>query len=443
MPKSKLKVIFVILVVFSALVVMMKRKINLGLDLKGGSRIVLEAQDTPQVKVDNNSMLGVIAVVRNRVNGLGVGEIPISRKGFKQVIVELPGVKEPERALKVIGETALLEFVEAEWAPGSDLTKKQIETLGGKGAYLDKVQTLDDHGNVLDEKPIILKKIVLTGADLKSANPGTDQYGKPIVNIEFSKKGTDIFRGVTSRNVGKPLAILLDKRVISAPKVNEPIPSGKAYISGNFSVKEMHDLVVQLKAGSLPVPLKVVENKIVGPTLGKDSLEKSKIAGIIGFILVVVFMLLYYRYLGLLADIALVIYVLLTLASLNIINATLTLPGIAGLILSVGMAVDANVLIFERIKEEIQTGKTIKSSIDAGFHRAWTTIIDSNVTTLITAVALFWMGTGSIKGFAVTLSLGILISMFSAVFVTRVFVDGVSELTAFRLDIEKYKLTKK
>ena len=443
MPKSKLKVIFIILVIFAAIVIMMKRKINLGLDLKGGSRIVLEAQDTPAVKVDNNSMLGVIAVVRNRVNGLGVGEIPISRKGFNQVVVELPGIKEPERALKLIGETALLEFVEAEWAPEGNLTKEQIETLGGKGAYLSKVQNIDSNGNIIDEKPIILKKTVLTGADLKIANPGTDQYGKPIVNIEFTKNGTQLFREVTSRNVGKPLAILLDKKVISAPKVNEPIPSGKAYISGSFTVKEMHDLVVQLKAGSLPVPLKVVENKIVGPTLGKDSLEKSKIAGIIGFVLVVSFMLFYYRYLGLLADLALVIYVLLTLASLNIINATLTLPGIAGLILSIGMAVDANVLIFERIKEEIQLGKTLKSSIDAGFHRAWTTIIDSNVTTLITAVALFWLGTGSIKGFAVTLSLGILISMFSAVFVTRVFVDGFSELSAFRLDIERYKTTQK
>lgn len=440
MGKSKLKIMFVIVIVFISLVIMIKRKINLGLDLKGGTRIVLEAQDTKTVKVDNNSMMGVIAVVRNRVNGLGVGEIPIARKGFKQVVVELPGVKEPGRALKVIGETAMLEFVEAEWAPGDNLTKEQIETLGGKGAYLSKVQSMDNNGNVVDEKPIILKKTVLTGADLKSASPGTDQYGKPIVNIEFTKKGTQLFREVTSRSVGKPLAILLDKKVISAPKVNEPIPSGRAYISGNFGVKEMHDLVVQLKAGSLPVPLKVVENQIVGPTLGKDSLEKSKVAGIIGFVLVGLFMVFYYQLLGLLADFALVIYLLLTLASLNIIGATLTLPGIAGIVLSVGMAVDANVLIFERIKEEIKGGKTVKTSIDAGFHRALTTIIDSNVTTLITAVTLFWLGTGSIKGFAVTLSIGILVSMFTAIFVTRIFMEGMTDTEAFRKNLEKAKL---
>ena len=434
--RSKLKAMFIIVIVFFAIVVMVKKKIILGLDLKGGARIVLEAQDTPQVKVDHDSMLGVIAVVRNRVNSLGVGEVPISRKGFRQVVVELAGIKDPDRAIKLIGETAMLEFVEAEWAPSSDLTKEQIKILGGEGAYLDKVKQFDKNGTLVDEKPIILKKSVVTGADLKRVGPGTDRFGKPIVNIEFNAKGTKAFAKATAGSVGKPIAILLDKKVISAPTVQDPIPSGKAYISGSFSIQEMHDLVIQLKAGSLPVPVKVVENKIVGPTLGRDSIQKSKVASIIGLVLIVLFMFFRYRLPGLMANIALVIYVLLTLAALNVLNATLTLAGIAGIILSIGMAVDANVLIFERIKEEIRSGKTIKTAIDAGFSRAFKTILDANVTTLITAVTLFWLGTGSIKGFAVTLSLGILVSMFTAVFITRILIDGISDIRAFKLEVK-------
>ncbi|MFA4859057.1 MAG: protein translocase subunit SecD, partial [Candidatus Margulisiibacteriota bacterium] len=232
-------------------------------------------------------------------------------------------------------------------------------------------------------------------------------------------QGANLFGTVTARSVNKPLAILLDKKVISAPNVNEPIPSGRAQISGSFSIEEVQDMVIKLKAGSLPIPVKVVETRIVGPTLGKDSIDRSKVAGLIGFALVVAFMIMYYRLPGMMADVALAIYVVMVFGLLALIHTTLTLPGIAGILLSIGMAVDANVLIFERLKEELREGKTLKMSIDASFTRAFSAILDSNVTTIMAAVALFWLGTGTIKGFAVTLTVGILASMFTAITVTR------------------------
>ncbi|HVN67379.1 MAG TPA: protein translocase subunit SecD [Candidatus Sulfotelmatobacter sp.] len=426
---NQLRLLGLLAVAGIAVYVIMQLPINLGLDLQGGTRLVLEGMDTEKIKVSDDAMSGVVAVIRNRIDSLGVTEPNIQRKGKEQVIVELPGIKDPERAIKIIGDTALLEFVEAEWSPGDSRTisADKLKEFYGPEARLDSVKEMKG-GQVESERPIILKKTVLTGADLKGAYPGLDQYGNPVVDIEFNGQGAQTFADVTGRSVNKPIAIILDKKIISAPNVREPIPSGKAQISGSFSAEEVQDLVIKLKAGALPIPVKLVETRIVGPSLGKDSIDRSKIAGVLGFVIIVCFMVLYYRLPGFLADIALVIYVPLTLAGLCLFRATLTLPGIAGFLLSIGMAVDANVIIFERLKEELRLGKTIKASFDAAFQRAFAAILDSNVTTIIGAVTLFLVGTGTIKGFAVTLTIGILVSMFTALTLTHtmmnMLVDG-------------------
>lgn len=426
---NQLRFLILLAIVGVSVYIIMQLPITLGLDLQGGTRLVLEGQETEKVKVSEDAMSGVVAVIRNRIDALGVTEPTIQRKGKDQVIVELPGVKDPERAIKIIGDTALLEFIEAEWSPGDarTISPEKLKEFYGAEARLDSVKEVRG-GRVESERPIILRKTVLTGADLKGAWPGLDSYGNPVVDIEFNPEGGKVFSEVTSRSVGKPIAILLDKKIISAPNVREPIPSGKAQISGNFSAEEVQDLVIKLKAGALPIPVKLVETRIVGPSLGKDSIDRSKVAGIIGFAIIIAFMVLYYRLPGFLADIALAIYVPLTLAGLSLIHTTLTLPGIAGFLLSIGMAVDANVIIFERLKEELRLGKTIKASFDAAFQRAFAAILDSNVTTIIGAVTLFFVGTGTIKGFAVTLTVGILVSMFTALTLTHtmmnMLVDG-------------------
>ena len=402
--------------------------INLGLDLQGGSRLVLEARDTPDVKVDNDAVEGVLAVIRNRVDSLGVAEPIISRKGPRQIVVELPGVQDPERALKLIGDTARLEFVEAEWAPAevSSLNAEQLAVLAGPNARIDKLIQYDAKGKVVSERPIILKTVALTGADLKMASPGQNQYSEGVVNIEFTTEGAEKFKAATTRSVGRPLAIILDGKIISAPNVNEPIAGGRAQISGRFSVQELRDLVIQLKAGALPVPVEIVSNKVVGPTLGKDSIEKSKLAGMIGFAAVCLFMVGMYRLPGAMASVGLLLYTFIFFSVLKAMGATLTLPGIAGFILTIGIAVDANVIIFERIKEERQMGLSLKAAIDAGFYKAFWTIVDANVSTLIATVVFFWFGTGTIRGFAVTLSTGILVSMFTAITVTRLLLTAVT-----------------
>jgi len=416
---NQLRFLAIIGVVAVSVYILMQLPITLGLDLQGGTRLVLEGQETEKVKVSEDAMSGVVAVIRNRIDALGVTEPSIQRKGKDQVIVELPGVKDPERAIKIIGDTALLEFIEAEWSPGDARTvsPEKLKEFYGPEARIDTVKDKES------ERAIILKKTVLTGADLKGAWPGLDQYGNPVVDIEFNAKGGQIFSEVTARSVNKPIAIVLDKKIISAPNVREPIPSGKAQISGSFSAEEVQDMVIKLKAGALPIPVKLVETRVVGPSLGKDSIDRSKVAGVIGFAIIVAFMVLYYRLPGFLADIALMIYVPLTLAGLSLFRATLTLPGIAGFLLSIGMAVDANVIIFERLKEELRLGKTVKASFDAAFQRAFAAILDSNVTTIIGAVTLFFVGTGTIKGFAVTLTIGILVSMFTALTLTHMLMN--------------------
>ncbi len=366
-----------IIAVFALFIGPLSQSIKQGLDLQGGTHVVLEAVDTPNAPVTDDAVNRVLKIIERRVNELGLTEPIIQRQGTKRIIVELPGIKDPDSAIAMLGKTAMLEFK-------------------------------DPQG-----------KTVLTGSDLKNSQTQVDQGQNALVGLEFTEEGGNKFFELTTANVGQQIAILLDGQVLTAPVVNEPIKGGRAVISGNRSVQEAEHLAILLRSGSLPVKMEIIENRTVGPTLGQDSKDKSTQAFIIGISGIIIFMLLYYRLSGLVATIALLLYVVLLMSAMKVLNATLTLPGIAGIILSVGMAVDANVLIFERFKEELRAGKTLRSAIDSGFQRAFSTILDSNVTTLFVAVVLFYMGTGPVRGFAVTLALGIIISMFTAITVTK------------------------
>lgn len=426
---NRIRFVFVMLLAIGAAAVLSFLPLNLGLDLKGGLRLVLEARPGTGEKFDAESLQGTIKVIRQRVDGLGVAEPVIQRKGDKQIIVELPGLRDSQRAATLIGKTALLEFVEAERVPegADDLSPEQIEVLAGPGAVLTQVPIYNKDGSTVSSRPILLKQPVLTGKFLSKVWPGTDQYGRPICNISFNPQGSKLFFEVTQRNIGKPLAILLDGKVISAPTVQTAIAGGQAYIEG-LTLAEMKDLVNLLKAGALPVPVELVESKIVGPSLGKDAIAKSQRATWVGLGVLVLFMLAFYRILGLVALAGLALYALFTFAGLIALNTTLTLPGIAGFVLSLGMAVDGNIIIYERIKEEMRAGKAFAEAVSLGWQRAFATILDSNVTTLMPAIFLFWFGTGSVKGFAVTLTLGILVSMVTVLFVSRVLVDGLVQM---------------
>ncbi|NLM94603.1 MAG: protein translocase subunit SecD [Firmicutes bacterium] len=375
------RLVVILILLLAAGGVLYTRPINLGLDLQGGIHVVLEGVETPELPLTEDAMNRALAVIDRRVNALGVTEPVLQRLGDRRIIVELPGVEDQEQAIGVIGKTAVLEFK-------------------------------DPTGET-----------VLTGADLANAALGRDHMGRPAVDVEFTAAGAKKFADVTTKWVGHQMPILLDNKVISSPVIQTPITEGKGQITGGFTTESASELVILLRAGSLPVPLEVVEIRNVGPILGQESIDRSLRAGIIGIIGVVLFMLAYYRLPGGIANLALAIYVVLVLAELALVRATLTLPGIAGIILSIGMAVDANVIIFERIKEEVAAGKRARAAVRAGFGRALATVLDANITTLITALVLFNFGTGPIKGFAVTLSLGILTSMFTAIVVTRVFLD--------------------
>ena len=392
-----------------------KVHVNLGLDLQGGSYLVLEAQDTPTVKATPEAVDAAMRVIENRIDQLGVVEPTVQRQGSRRIIVELPGIQDPERAIALIGKTALLEFVDT-----------QLTQLpqGVRWSPDGKTVQLPPPG-----QPLTLeKKVVLTGADLADAQASFDQTtSEPIVNFQFKGAGAKTFEDFTAQNIGKYLTIVLDNEVISSPVIRDRITGGRGQISGGFTdLTEARDLAVLLRGGALPVPVVPVERRSVGPTLGHDSLEATLRAGVIAGIMVLLFMLLLYGVPGLLADLALAIYGLLLLAALVALDATLTLPGIAGFILTVGMAIDANILIFERIKEELRSGKALRSAIQAGWTRAFSAILDSNVTTIIGALVLFALGTGPVKGFAVTLAIGVMISLFTAIWITRILVDSVS-----------------
>lgn len=392
-------------------------RVNLGLDLQGGSYLVLEAQDTQTVRATPEAVDAAMRVIENRIDQLGVVEPTVQRQGARRIIVELPGIQDPERAIELIGKTALLEFVDTQVA---QLPQGARWSADGRTVQLPP-----------PAQPVPLeKKIILTGADLADAQASFDQTtGEPIVNFQFKGSGARTFEDFTAANIGKYLTIVLDNEVISSPVIRDRIPGGSGQISGGFrDVSEARDLAVLLRGGALPVPVDVIERRSVGPTLGKDSLDRTLRAGAVAVVMVLLFMVLLYGAAGALADLALVMYALFLLAALIALGATLTLPGIAAFILSVGMAIDANILIFERIKEELRVGKGLRTAIGAGWSRAWSAILDSNVTTLLAALVLFALGTGPIKGFAVTLAIGVVTSMLTAIFITRILVDSSSSV---------------
>ncbi len=399
---------------------------HLGLDLEGGVQALLEADLPADTPVSAEAMSTARVIVENRVNGmLGVGEATVQQAGERRILVELPGEKDPETALATLKETGLLEFVDMGTTPLPPGTL--IQTDFEQGGVISQTASISETGNISATGGVTATAqvwhTVMTGAALKNVQVTAGQTGQPEVAFQLTSEGSKIFSEYTSQNVGKYLAIVLDKRIISVPRVNSPITQGSGVIQGQFTSEEANQLAIQLRYGSLPIPLKVVETRTVGPTLGQDSLRKSLIAGAIGLSIVVLFMALYYRIPGLLADAALVTYALLSFALFKLIPVTLTLPGIAGFVLSIGMAVDANVLIFERLKEELREGKTLRQAIDLGWKRAWPSIRDSNISTLITCGILFWFGSAFgasiVKGFAVTLALGVIVSMFTAIVATR------------------------
>jgi SecD/SecF fusion protein len=397
--------------------VLQKGKINLGLDLQGGMHIVLRVDMSkvpPEARKD--AVERVIEIVRNRIDQFGVGEMSIQRQGKENIIVQLPGVADRERALEIIGKTAHLEFKMV--SDNTEDIKKALNNEPVEGwelKYLEKERA--------GREPLLVSKDAsLTGECIVNAKTDFSArgFGEPYVSLTLNSKGAEAFYAITQANVGKRLAIILDGKVQSAPVIREPIPSGQAQISGNFTVEEANDLAIVLRAGALPAPVIVEEERTVGPLLGADSIKKGMQASIIGTLLVVGFMILYYRLAGIVANFALVLNVLLILVCLSLFKGTLTLPGIAGLILTIGMAVDANVLIYERIREELALGKTLRAAIAAGYHRALSAIIDSNVTTIVAAALIFKFGTGPIRGFAVTLTIGLLANLFTAVTCTKV-----------------------
>jgi len=349
-----------------------------------------------------------LETIRNRIDQFGVSEPSIQRQGDQDIVVQLPGVQDPQRAKELIGKTAVLEFrlVSDKSGPGTEKLTAADPLPGASSEY-----TLD-------------KKVLMSGSAVADARvrPGTQLEG-PYVELILSDRGAREFEEITGENVGRNLAIVLDGKVFSAPVIREKIAGGRASITGSFDIKEARDLAIVLRAGALPAPIKIAEERTVGPSLGRDSIRQGVLSLLVGGLLVVLFMVYYYRGAGVLADAALLLNVLFMLAILAAFGATLTLPGIAGIVLSIGMAVDANVLINERIREELRAGKTPRAAVEAGYDRAWAAIRDSNITTLISGLILFQFGSGPVKGFAVTLCIGLVTTVFTAVFVTRMYYD--------------------
>jgi len=379
--------------------------------------IILNYSDVKLKSIRDMAVLQSIEVVRRRVDEFGTKEPTIQKQGIKRILLELPGISEPERLKKLLGKTAKLTFQVVD----DDVTTNELKS----GKYKPGITILPSD-KILDSngEPIlyaIKKKDKISGNLLINASPSLEQ-SKPVVSFQFNNKGGRKFGKITTKYVGSRLAIILDNKVISAPNIREPITGGRGIISGQFTFEEVTDLAMLLRAGALPAPLEILEERSVGPSLGTDSIQSGKFASVLGFILIIIFMTLIYGTFGVFANIALIFNLLILLAILTLIQATLTLPGIAGIVLTIGMAVDANVLIFERIKEEIKSGLSPIASVDIGYKQALKTIIDANVTTLIAAVMLFGLGSGPVKGFAVTLSFGIITSMFTAIMFTRILI---------------------
>jgi preprotein translocase subunit SecD len=374
----------------------------------------------PEEEMENLKKMATeqaLETIRNRIDEFGVSEPDIRIQGENRILLQLPGITDPERAKDLIGKTAQLTFQLVDDDADVNLAAKGSPPIGDEILY----QTKYNNGSSVPIKtPFLIKKrVLLDGSLLTDARVEFDQFQQPQIGIEFNRKGARIFDRITGENVKKRLAIVLDKTVYSAPVIQDRIAGGKARITGNFTLDEAKDLAIALRAGSLPAPVKIIEERTVGPTLGADSIRTGIISMLVGGFLVILFMLVYYKNAGLIADLALLINIILIGGGLAAFQATLTLPGIAGIILTIGMAVDANVIIYERIREELRSGKTALASVHAGFDRAALTILDANVTTLIAALVLYQFGTGAIKGFAVTLCLGIVASLFTALIVSK------------------------
>lgn len=439
MGKQSRLLAFVLAILIGAVYLIVSHPPKLGLDLRGGAQLTLQAKINPEQginEITSRIMETAKFVVEQRINGLGVSEATILLAGNDQLIVQLPGVNDPAQAERVIGTTAQLDFRKQKKGTESELRARlqiqQAATIQREALKNSTDQKAIAESEVAYKKSIedlkgIFERTGLTGNMLKDAvasptGNGPDSWQ---VAITFDDKGGDLFAKTTGEigGTGRSLGIFLDDKLISSPSVGPEFQgkgiSGRAVITGNFNLDTATELALQLRAGALPVPVEIVENRTVGATLGADSILSSIYAGVAGLLLVLIFMVLYYRILGVVADIALITYAIITFSLFGLLGVVLTLPGIAGFILSIGMAVDANVLIFERTKEELKAGRTLYKSVEAGFYRAWSSILDSNVTTLIACGALFWLGSGFVKGFAVTLGVGVLTSMFTAITLSR------------------------
>ncbi len=436
-------------------------EINVKVDAKEGSfpKITVTLKKSEIDFIRTHAVEQSLEIIRNRIDQFGVAEPVIIRQGEAEIVVQLPGVKDPKRALKLLGETAQLEFKRVADTAGINLFQLADESLKAEqwnGVWTEHAEVvklnralqnrLPENTKIYIEKdtdtetgkeiirPILLdEQILMTGEMVKNAQVRiSNQFNEPYVSIDFTSRGGRVFAKLTEENVGKRMAIVLDDIVRSAPVIREKILGGSAQISGSFTHEDAADLAIVLRVGALPAPVDIIQNMTVGASLGQDSINKGMTAGIFGALIVLGFMAIYYRMSGIIANSALILNILFLFTGLAILNATLTLPGIAGIILSIGMAVDANVLIFERMREEYALGKSVKSSVDGGFAKAFWTIVDSQVTTLITAMALFMFGTGPIKGFAITLSLGIVFNLFTALFCSRLMFDTLYSFRALR-----------
>lgn len=421
---------------------------NLELHTRSGGKITYRLDIREIKRIKDFAVDQALETIRNRVDQFGVAEPTIHRQSDNEIVIQLPGVKDTRRAIDLVGKTAILEFKllddespVAAQLPGTISPDEEEEIIK---QFADQTPEEDEilFGRVRNKETgeetklvyLMKKQSLITGDFLTEARVNIDQrYNEPYVSIAFNATGAKLFEQITANNVKKRLAIILDDNVYSAPVIQERIAGGSAQITGSFTMQEARDLAIVLRSGSLPAPLNMLQNVTVGPSLGRDSIDAGIKAGIIGAILVIVFMIAYYKMSGLIADFALALNIIFLVGVLSAFNATLTLPGIAGIILAVGMAVDSNVLMFERIREELRLGKTPRASIDSGYDKAFWTIFDSHVTTLITAVVLFQFGTGPIKGFAVTLGWGVFINLFTALIGTK---------TAFDLVTSKWEVKK-
>ncbi len=406
-----------------------------------GNTLVWDLRETEAKRIKDSAINQALETIRNRIDQFGVAEPLVQRQGLKQIVVQLPGVKDPKRAKDLIKETALLEFkmLDEENQMKLDLPAripkekeadviKQAEGKLPEGDQILFERAVErDTGREYRIPYLVKKRVMLTGDVLSDARVSIGQFNDPYVSITFDAKGGREFERITGDNVKKRMAVVLDNTIYSAPVIQERITGGRAQITGTFSTQEANDLAIVLRAGALPAPLKIIQDLTVGPSLGQDSIEKGVKATLFAGAMVVVFMITYYRLSGVIADFALVLNLVCLMGALSALTATLTLPGIAGIVLTIGMGVDSNVLIFERIREELRSGKAVRLAVDSGYDKALLTIIDSHVTTLITGVALFLFGTGPIKGFAVTLCLGIAINLFTALVGTKVIFDMMNQ----------------